>query len=205
MTTAPTVFVVDDNAGVRSSLRMLMNSAGLAVETYAAPGEFLAAFDPKRPGCLVLDVRLHGESGLDVQDELRRRNATLPIIVITGYATVPTSVRALKSGAFDFLQKPVTPDLLLARIHAAIEADRLARAAAVENAAVSRQLARLTPRERQVMKLIVEGNTSKEIATLLKVSVRTVEGHRGRLLSKMGVSTAAQLVATVMRGGLAHT
>ena len=107
----PTVFVVDDNLGVRKSLRALLESAGLAVETYASGEEFLAAYDPERPGCLLLDVRLRQSSGLDLQDELRRRKAMLPIIVLTGHGNVPTSVRALKAGAVDFLQKPAPPKL----------------------------------------------------------------------------------------------
>jgi two-component system, LuxR family, response regulator FixJ len=206
MSGVPTVFVVDDNPGVRTSLRTLMQAHGLAVETYASADEFLAAFDPERPGCLLLDVRLRSASGLDLQDELRRRKALLPIIIITGYANVPTSVRALKAGALDFLRKPVPPKLLLERVSAAIEQDRVARASARENAAVSRRLARLTPRERQVMKLLVEGKTSKEIATVLNISTRTVEGHRHALLSKLSVSTTPQLVRTVMSvGGVGRT
>ncbi len=201
MTAAPTVFVVDDNPGVRTSMRRLMQSAGLAVETYASADEFLAAFDPARPGCLLLDVRLHGANGLDLQDELCRRKAALPIIVMTGYANVPTSVRALKKGAVDFLQKPVSPKVLLERVHAALDQDRLARADAAETAAIEHRLSRLTPRERQVMKLLAEGKTSKEIAVLLNVSTRTIEGHRHMLLSKMEVSTAAQLVGLAMRVG----
>jgi FixJ family two-component response regulator len=128
MTTEATVFVVDDNAGVRKSLRALMESAGLAVETYAAGEEFLAAYDSERPGCLVLDVRLRQSSGLDLQDELRRREVMLPIIVLTGHGNVPTSVRALKAGAIDFLQKPTPPDVLLERVRAAdrvLEGERL--------------------------------------------------------------------------------
>jgi FixJ family two-component response regulator len=198
MTAPATVFVVDDNVGVRKSVRALLESAGLAVETFASGQEFLAAHDPERPGCLVLDVRLRNASGLDLQDELRRRKAMLPVIVLTGHGNVPTSVRALKAGAFDFLQKPVPPTMLLERIRAAIEVDRQARAATTERAPVIERLARLTPREREVMELLVAGRTSKEIATALDVSVRTVEGHRRMVFSKMQVSSAAQLVRTVL-------
>jgi FixJ family two-component response regulator len=198
MTAAVTVFVVDDNVGVRKSLRALLESAGLAVETYASGQEFLAAYDPQRAGCLVLDVRLRHASGLDLQDELRRRKAMLPIIVLTGHGNVPTSVRALKAGAIDFLQKPVPPTELLQRIRAAIEIDRQARAATTERAPVIERLARLTPREREVLELLVTGHTSKEIAAALTVSVRTVEGHRRMVFSKMQVSSATQLVRIVM-------
>ncbi len=198
MSADATVFVVDDNVGVRKSLRALLESAGLAVETYASGDEFLAAYDPQRPGCLVLDVRLHHSSGLDLQDELRRRKALLPIIVLTGHGNVPTSVRALKAGAVDFLQKPAPPKLLLARIRAALDIDRQARAVTTERAVVLERLAHLTPREREVMELLVAGQTSKEIAAAMHVSVRTVEGHRRVVLSKMHVSSAAQLVRTVL-------
>jgi len=198
MTTGATVFVVDDNVGVRKSLRALLESAGLAVETYASGEEFLAAYDPERPGCLVLDVRLRHNSGLDLQDELRRRKAILPIIILTGHGNVPTSVRALKAGAVDFLQKPAPPKVLLERIRAALESDRQARAVTTERAVVMERLARLTPREREVMEHLVTGKTSKDIAVAMNVSIRTVEGHRRMVLSKMNVSSAAQLVRTVL-------
>ena len=198
MAAAATVFVVDDNVGVRKSLRALLESASLAVETYASSEEFLAAYDPDRPGCLVLDVRLQHGSGLDLQDELRRRKALLPIIILTGHGNVPTSVRALKAGAVDFLQKPAPPKVLLERIRAALESDRQARAVTTERAVVMERLAHLTPREREVMDLLLAGNTSKEIAVAMHVSVRTVEGHRRMVLSKTNVSSVAQLVRTVL-------
>ncbi len=198
MTTEATVFLVDDNAAVRKSVRALMESADIAVKTYASAEEFLAAYDPERPGCLLLDVRLRQSSGLDLQDELRRRKALLPIIVLTGHGNVPTSVRALKAGAIDFLQKPVPPNVLLERVRAAIEADRQAREAATDQSAMIERLAHLTPREREVMELLIAGKTSKEIAAALKVSVRTVEGHRRIVLSKTQTSSAAQLVRAVL-------
>lgn len=199
MSAGATVFVVDDNAGVRTSLRALMESVGIAIETYASGEEFLQAYDPERPGCLVLDVRLRaGASGLDLQDELRRRNATLPIIVLTGHGNVPTSVRALKAGAVDFLQKPVPPQALLERIRTAIETDRQARDAAMQHGDVRARIAQLTPRERQVMELLVKGQTSKEIGYDLHLSVRTVEAHRRAVLRKMDVTSAAQLVRAVI-------
>ena len=198
MTAEATVFVVDDNLGVRKALSALLKSAGLAVETYASGEEFLAIYDPERPGCLVLDVRLRESSGLDLQDELRRRKATLPIIVLTGHGNVPTSVRALKAGAVDFLQKPAPPELLLERIRAALDGDRQARTVSTEREAVMQQLARLTPREREVTELLIAGKASKEIATAMNVSVRTVEGHRRMVFFKMNAGSAAQLVRTVL-------
>ena len=204
MTAAATVFVVDDNVGVRKSLRALLESAGLAVETYASGEEFLAAYDPGRPGCLVLDVRLRHGSGLDVQDELRRRKTQLPIIVLTGHGDVSSSVRALKAGAVDFLQKPAPPKVLLERIRAAIDSDRQARATTTERAVVVERLAHLTPREHEVMELLIAGRTSKEIASVSHISVRTVEGHRRMVLIKMQLSSAAQLVRAMVSAPPAH-
>jgi two-component system, LuxR family, response regulator FixJ len=195
--TAPTVFVVDDNPGVRKSMQALVEAAGLAVETYASAGEFLAAYDGQRAGCLVLDVRLRGESGLDLQDELRKRNIMLPIIVMTGYADVPTSVRAFKGGALDFLRKPVAPKKLVAQLREAIESDRQAREAADQRAAVTDRITHLTPRERQVMELLAVGKSSRAIATALGLSVRTVEGHRREVLRKMAVDSAVQLARAI--------
>jgi two-component system response regulator FixJ len=197
MTADPTVFVVDDNPGVRRSLQALLEAAALPVETYATAQEFLAEYDGERPGCMVLDVRLRGSNGLDLQAELRRRQATLPIIVMTGYGDVPTSVRAFKGGALDFLQKPVPPRKLLERIGEALEIDRRTRASAAQRAAVVDRIARLTPREREVMDLLALGKSSKEIAAPLKISVRTVEGHRRVVLRKMGVSSVAHLARVV--------
>lgn len=195
---AATVYVVDDDVSVRNSMKELLSSVALPVETFASSAEFLEAFDPDRPGCLVLDVRLKEGSGLDLQDELRRRRILLPVIVLTGHGDVPDSVRSMKAGAFDFLQKPPPPAVLLERIHAAIEADRVAHAAAADRADALGRLASLTPRERDVASLLVAGGTSKEVASDLGISVRTVEGHRRRVLSKLNVTSAAQLVRIVM-------
>jgi FixJ family two-component response regulator len=195
--TAPTVFVVDDNPGVRKSLRALVGAAGLAVETYASAAEFLAVFDPGRSGCLVLDVRLRKESGLDLQDELAKRQATLPIIVMTGYPDVPTAVRALKAGAVDFMRKPVPPKKLIAQIREAIDRDVRARDTAAQRAAVTDRIARLTRRENQVMERLAVGNSSKEIAAALGLSVRTVEGHRRNVLRRIEVESAVQLARSI--------
>ena len=205
MSADPTVFVIDDNLGVRNSLRALMKSAGLAVETYESGEEFLEAYEPERPGCLVLDVRLRaGASGLDLQDELRARKATLPIIVLTGHGTVPTSVRALKAGAVDFLQKPVrqsvggkNPRCHRGRSPCARRSDGARR----------RQVAcRATYAARaRGDEATVDGKTTKEIAYDLHLSARTVEAHRRTVLRKMNVTSAAQLVRVVIAtpGGVA--
>ena len=195
----PTLVVVDDNAGVRRSLRSLGESMGWSAETYASKEEFLRDFDPHQLGCLILDVRLGGgQSGLDLQNELQKRQASLPIIVMTAYANVPTSVRALKAGAFDFLRKPTRPKKLVERIRAAIEFHRQALARDSHRAVVRERLARLTPRERQVIELLFEGRTSKEIASALGLSVRTAEGHRRMIMAKMQVPSVARLIREVM-------
>ena len=201
MTAEPTVFVVDDNPGLRRSLQSLLEAAKLPVETFASGREFLERYDRGRPGCIVLDVRLRNESGLDLLEELRRLQSTLPIIVITGYGDVPTSVRAFKGGAIDFLQKPVPPKKLLERIRDALEIDQQARVSGAQRAVVLDAIAHLTPRERQVMDLLALGNSSKEIASKLKISARTVEGHRRVVLRKMGVSSVAHLARAVARLG----
>jgi len=198
MTHDSTVFVVDDNPDVCQSILALAESAGLHAETFPSAGEFLDAYRADRAGCLVLDIRLRGSNGLDLQDELLRRHATLPVIILTAYANVPTSIRAFKGGAFDFLRKPVPPEQLLERIGAALEFDRRARAAAAEGELIRERIAALTRREHEVMELIVAGKTSKEIAAALRLSVRTVEGHRLVVLRKMHVTSAAQLVRDVL-------
>jgi two-component system response regulator FixJ len=193
----PPVFVIDDNPGFRRSLQSLLEAARLPVETFASAQDFLERYDSRRPGCIVLDVRLRGGSGLDLQEELRRRQVTLPIIVMTGYGDVPTSVRA--GGAIDFRQKPVPPKKLLERIREAVEIDRQARATAGQHAIVFDGIARLTPRQRQVMDQLSLGSSCKEIAAALKISVRTVEVHRRVVLRKMGVSSVAHLVRAFAR------
>jgi two-component system response regulator FixJ len=195
----PTVFVVDDDSGVRRSLRALGRSHGLTVETYASAQAFLAAYDPDRPGCLLLDVRLAGRNGLDIQDELRRRGHELPIIVMTGHGDVPTSVRAFRGGALDFLEKPVPPRALVRRIREALEIDGESRRARVERESAARRFARLTPREREVASHLVEGKTSKEIAQALGISTRTAEGHRSRALEKMDVQSVVQLASQLRK------
>ena len=194
----PTVFVVDDDPRVRSSLRTLLVASGIPVESYASGKEFLAAYDASRPGCLILDLRLRGETGLELQDELRRRKVSLPIIILTGHATVGASVRALKAGAVEFLEKPARPAMLLSRIRDALAIDETVRRDAAARASVEKRLARLSPRERQVVDLLVAGKTSKEIAVALGLSVRTVEGYRGRIRLKTEAASVAELVRAVL-------
>jgi len=169
----PTVFVIDDDAGVRKSLSRLMVAVALTVETFASSPEFFAAVGPDRPGCLVLDLRLKEGSGLDVQDELHRRGMRLPIIVLTGHGSVPDSVRAMKAGAFDFLQKPPPPVVLVERIRNAIEYDREIRTASLEKSAAIERLSSLPPHERDVPALLIAGGASAQVAADLALSMNT--------------------------------
>lgn len=193
-----TVFVVDDDPAMRQSLRWLIESIHLTVETYGTARDFLDDYDPKKPGCLLLDVRMPGMSGLDLQDTLAARNATIPIIVITGYAEVPTAVRALKRGALDFIEKPFSDQHLLDCIQKAIAADQQARQIRAQRADIEVRLAQLTPREREVMYLVVAGRANREIAAELGLSVKTVEVHRARVMEKMKVESLAELIRAVL-------
>ena len=195
----PTVFVVDDDEPVRDSLRMLMRSVGLNAETFSGAAEFLAAYDPDHPGCLVLDIRMPGMSGMELQDKLNEIHAILPIIFITGHGDVPMAVKAIQYGAADFIQKPFRDQDLLDRINKAIEQDASNRAQLLETRDIEERLSNLTPREKEVLELIVDGRPNKVIAADLEVSQRTVEIHRARVMDKMRASSLAHLVRMVMR------
>jgi FixJ family two-component response regulator len=195
----PTVFVVDDDPDVRESLCYLIDSIGLPAQAYESAQDFLEAYDPNRPGCLVLDVRLHGMSGLDLQEQLTAWGAPLPVIIITGYADVSTAVRSFKGGALEFIEKPFSDQVLLDRIQRAIETDREKRERARRRATLDRRLARLTPREQEVLDLLVDGKTTKVIADQLGLSVRTIEIHRGHIHQKMEVDSVISLVRLVLQ------
>jgi two-component system, LuxR family, response regulator FixJ len=194
----PIVFVVDDDPATRDSLRWLLQSVGLPVQTLATAEEFLSAYEAGQPGCLVLDVRMPGMSGLNLQETLVARDITLPVIIITGYAEVPTAVRALKTGAIDFIEKPFNDDVLLDRVRQAIEVDRQARAARDQRTLAEKRFAQLTPREREVMQLVVAGKANKVIAGELGLSPKTVEVHRASVMSKMDADSVAELVRLAM-------
>ncbi|MDH3401269.1 MAG: response regulator transcription factor [Chromatiales bacterium] len=195
----PTVFIVDDDEPVRDSLKMLMRSVGLSAETFSGAAEFLEAYDPDRPGCLVLDIRMPGMSGMELQEKLNEVHAILPIIFITGHGDVPMAVKAIQYGAADFIQKPFRDQDLLDRINKAIEQDASNRAQLLETRDIEERLSNLTPREKEVLELIVDGRPNKVIAADLEVSQRTVEIHRARVMDKMRASSLAHLVRMVMR------
>jgi RNA polymerase sigma factor (sigma-70 family) len=198
MTEGVTVFIVDDDPAMRESMSFLVRSVGVAVETYPSAQNFLDDYDPARAGCLVLDVRMPGMSGLELQELLVERNVRLPVIMITGYGDVPMAVRALQGGATAFLEKPFTDQELLEQINLAIESDRQRRAEAAELARISELIARLTPRERQVMDLVYEGKANKAIGAELGINHKTVEVHRSRVMAKLQVSSLAALLRMIL-------
>ena len=195
---APTVFVVDDDEGVRNSLRFLLKSVGLATRTLDSASEFLDAYKTSQPGCLVLDVRMPGMSGLELQQQLNLRGAVIPVIFITGHGDIPMAVEAMQQGAFDFLQKPFRDQDLIDRIQRALERDARNRAALDQHVKIRERLESLTPREREVLTLMTRGKPNKIMAAELGVSQRTVEIHRARVMEKSGASSLAQLVRMVM-------
>ncbi|MCU0974879.1 MAG: response regulator FixJ [Steroidobacteraceae bacterium] len=194
----PTVFVVDDDEAVRTSLRLLLKSVGLLVETFASAQEFLDQFDPDRAGCLVLDIRMPGMSGLELQMQLNDRHSIMPIVFITGHGDVPMAVEAMQAGAVDFIQKPFRDQDLIDRINRALEKDKAMRGELRERDEIRRRMSQLTPREREVLELVTQGKANKVIAGDLNVSQRTVEIHRARVMEKMGAASLAHLVRMVI-------
>ncbi len=199
------VFVVDDDEAVRSSLRLLLKSIGMPAVAYGSAEEFLAAYDVDQRGCIVLDVRMPGMSGPELQDELNRRGALIPVIFITGHGDVPMAVEAMRHGAFDFMQKPFSDKDLVGRIHLAITADRRNREAIGAKDQIRARIATLTPRERQVLDLVTQGKSNKVIAGDLGASQRTVEIHRSHVMEKMGATSLAQLVRMTIIAGIGTT
>lgn len=195
----PTVFVVDDDAAVRGAIGRLLKSAGLSAKTYASARDFLENYDRNAAGCLVLDVRMPGMSGMELQEALRGEKISLPVIIITGHADVPMAVRALKMGAVNFIEKPFSDQLLLDSIRQAIQADAAARESETRRSELNARMALLTARERQVLEMVVAGKTNKRIALELNLSKKTVEFHRGNIMRKMEVETVAELIRLVLR------
>ncbi len=203
MTNESTVYVVDDDPAVLRSLDLLIRSVGLAVETYAGGQAFLDRLDASRGGCVVLDVRMPGMSGLELQRRLKEDGVELPVIIITGHGDVPIAVRTMKEGAVEFLEKPFSKQLLLEHIRAALERDRQRRAATAQRGAVQERLARLSERERQVMELVVAGRASKQIALALGISKKTVDVHRARVMKKLEADSLPELVRCALACGAA--
>jgi len=199
----PTVFVVDDDVAVRKSLVRLLRSAGYQAESFASAGEFLSHWqEHATTGCLVLDVRMPGLSGFDLQRELRSTPQSLPIVFITGYGDIPMSVMAMKAGAVNFLAKPFQADDLLLAIGEAIAGAAENALEQSERAELEQRYATLTPREREVMELVVRGLANKRIATKLGIGEKTIKVHRGRVMSKIQVRSVAELVLVSLKIGI---
>lgn len=196
--TKAVVFVVDDDQAMRNSLKWLIESVGVQVESFASADEFLAQYQPGRAGCLVLDVRMPGMSGLDLQEYLLEKNIHIPVVIITGHGDVPMAVRAMKGGAIDFIEKPFNDEVLLDAIRRAIAYEEQQRSQHVENLHIQERLSHLTPREHEVMEMVTEGRSNKEIANALGVSAKTIEAHRARVMEKMQAGSLAELVRMVL-------
>jgi FixJ family two-component response regulator len=201
-TRTPIVMVVDDDSGVRNAMRALLKSVGLESALFASAQEFLSTYQPAQPGCLLLDIRMPGMSGLELQQHLNLRGAVIPVIFMSGHADIPMAVEAMQHGAFDFLQKPFRDQDLLDRIQRAIAKDGELRQSLGEHARIKTHLESLTPREREVLDLMTQGKQNKAIGQDLGVSPRTVEIHRARVMEKMNAQSIAELVRMVL--DLAH-
>ncbi len=197
-TNTSTIFIVDDDTQVRQALALLMESVGLKVQTYPSADVYLEQFDPEAPGCLILDVRMPGMSGLELQARLAAEAMHPPVIIITGHGDVPMAVRAVQAGAVDFIEKPFNDQALLDSVHRALDLDARQRGRASKLAEVQSRLASLTPREQQVMKMVVTGKRNKNIALELSVSQSTVEAHRAKVMEKMQAQSLSDLMRMVL-------
>lgn len=204
-TAQQTVFVVDDDAAMRKSLRWLVESVGLKVETFSSAADFLEVASPDMVGCVVLDVRMPGMSGLDLQETLREKQVWMPVIIITGHADVPMAVRAMKAGAYDFIEKPFNDQVLLERVQRALEFGEQERQTEQRRQLVDDRISTLTPRERQVMEMVVNGMANKQVAAELGLSEKTIEVHRKHVMDKMQAGNVADLIRMAMRGSTIQT
>ncbi|MCW8888147.1 MAG: response regulator transcription factor [Gammaproteobacteria bacterium] len=198
MSSESTVFIVDDDQEVRSAIQLLMESVGLKVVTFASAQEYLDQFDQAQQGCLILDVRMAGMSGLELQARLAAEESHPPIVIITGHGDVQMAVKAIQAGAIDFLEKPFNDQALLDCVHRAMEQDASQRGEALKLADIRTRLERLTPREREVLELVIAGQRNKVIAIDLGVSQSTVEAHRAKVMEKMEASTLSDLMRMML-------
>ncbi|MCW8826076.1 MAG: response regulator transcription factor [Gammaproteobacteria bacterium] len=198
MSSESTVFIVDDDQEVRSAIQLLMESVGLNVETFASAQEYLDQFDQAQQGCLILDVRMAGMSGLELQARLAAEESHPPIVIITGHGDVQMAVKSIQAGAIDFLEKPFNDQALLDCVHRAMEQDASQRGEALKLADIRTRLERLTPREREVLELVIAGQRNKVIAIDLGVSQSTVEAHRAKVMEKMEAATLSDLMRMML-------
>lgn len=202
MNPSPSVYIVDDDSGMRKSLEFVMQAANLPARFFASAAEFLAAYRPEEGGCLILDLRMPEMTGMELLEHLRQKKVILPIIVVTGHADVPAAVNSMKLGVVDFLEKPVDPQTLVARVHEALRLDTEHRRQQADQAGMQQRLAGLTNRERDLLKLLVRGNSNKEIAAQLGISIKTVANHRAHLLAKTQALNTADLVRISVLAGV---
>ncbi len=201
MSPEPIVYIVDDDPAFRKSLVWLVESVSVHTESYPSVREFLGAYDPsRRPSCLVLDMRMPEMGGLDLLDKISAGDIHIPVIVVTAYGDVPAAVRAMKSGAVDFLEKPFSNEMLLNRIQQCLEEDKQRWRKQAVSAEIEQRLSLLTPRQREVMDLVVAGETNKEIARHLRISFKTVEAHRAEVMKKMQAASLVELMQMVRAG-----
>lgn len=198
MTPKPTIYIVDDDQAVRDGLTALLSVNGFTLQTFDSAERFLAAIDPSATGCAILDIRMPGMNGLDLQGELKRRGIALPVIIITGHGEVPLAVAALKAGAVDFLEKPFDSDALLASIGDGLRRNASTRPSPFDREIIADRLAQLTPREREVMDLVVAGHPNKVVANRLGIAVRTVEIHRAKVMDKSQARNLSELIRMAM-------
>lgn len=201
----PVVYVVDDDASIRRVLRHLFESEQLTCVTAASAARFFERYDAAAPGCLLLDMRMPETSGLELQADLRARGIDLPVIFMTGHADVPTSVRAMKGGAIDFIEKPFNEQALLEAVNRALQHDTARRRTEQYRAAIVERVASLTHRERQVLELVVAGQTNRQIAEQWGLSEKTIKAHRGQVMEKMGADTIPELVLLAQAAGISPT
>ncbi len=192
------VYIIDDDEAVRDSLSWLMKSASIETQSFASAGAFLEACNEKLNGCLLLDIRMPGMNGLELQTELNLRGCHMPIIMISGHADVPMAVRALKAGAFDFIEKPFNDDVLLAMVQRALKQESEMRTRLAKNDALKIRMESLTPRELEVLDQVVAGASNKQIGNELGVSQKTVEAHRARVMEKLEAESLSHLVRMVV-------
>jgi len=197
-----TIFIIDDDASVRKSLSRLLRSAGFEVETFASAEQFLEREHYEGIGCLVLDVRMPGISGIDLQDELNKADYSMPIVFITGHGNIPMGVQAMKKGAVDFLPKPFDDEELLQAVREAIEKDKEGREEHAEVHSIRGRIELLTPREYEILRYVIAGMLNKQIAYELGIAEKTVKVHRGRITEKLGVSSIADLVRLAEKAGI---
>jgi len=202
VSTLGTIFLVDDDEALRRATRRLLDVRGFQVLEYGSAAEFVADFDPQRPGCLLLDVRMPGTTGFELQEDLTRRGVRMPIVFLTGHADVPTSVHAMKQGAVDLLQKPVREADLIAAVERALERDSKRRTEEGQLAVLTRRYESLTPREKEILAGVVAGQLNKQVAFALGIAERTVKLHRSRVLEKMRAESLAELVRMAQALGI---